>query len=174
MSYNIILLDTDAKHANMIKDHLTKYSEYSIHVFTEAATCIAQLPQLKPSVIFLDAELKHDAVSMQEDTALLFHLKELSPDSEIVLYSGEEKLELILDQVKHGVHGFAIKSTNTKAKAEILLLSAIRHYKKSKEASFYKKLTILLVIVLIAVVIFGIVAYKYKLVKDDIESPFDV
>jgi len=174
MSYNIILLDTDAKHANMIKDHLSKYSEYHIHVFTDAAACIAQLKSLKPSVIFLDAELKHDPAAMKEETELLLHLKELSPDSEIVLYSGEEKLELILDNVKHGVHGFAIKTTNTKAKAEILLLSAIRHYKKSKEASFYKKLTILLTVVLIAVVVLGIVAYKYKLIKYNIETPFDV
>ncbi len=80
----------------------------------------------------------------------------------------------MLDKVRQGIHGFAIKSTNTTAKAEMLLLSAIRHYKQSKEARFYKKLTILLIIALIAVIIFGIVAYKYKIVKDDIESPFDV
>jgi len=54
------------------------------------------------------------------------------------------------------------------------LLSAIRHYKKDKEVKFYKKLTVLLIIALVAVVIFGIVAYKFKLVKDNIESPFDV
>ncbi len=174
MSHNIILLDTDARHANMIKDHLSKYNEYSIHIFTDAAAAIAQIKQLKPAVIFLDAELKHDPIHMKEETALLFHLKELSPDSEIVLYSGEEKLELIFDQIKHGVHGFAIKSTNTKAKAEMLLLSAIRHYKKNKEASFYKKLAILLVIALITLVILGIIGYKYKILKDDIESPFDI
>ena len=174
MSYNIFLLDTDVKHANLIKDHLKKYSEYAIHVFTDANACVAQLKALKPAVIFLDAELKHDPATMQIETELLFHLKELAPDSEIVLYSGEEKLELILDKVKQGVHGFALKSTNTTVKAEMLLLSAIRHYKQSKETRFYKKLTILLAIALLAIIIFGIVAYKYKLVKDDIESPFDV
>src|SRR6478736_546987 len=107
MSYNIFLLDTDVKHANLIKDHLKKYSEYAIHVFTDANACVAQLKALKPAVIFLDAELKHDPATMQIETELLFHLKELAPDSEIVLYSGEEKLELILDKVKQGVHGFA-------------------------------------------------------------------
>lgn len=174
MSYNIVLLDTDLQHANLIKDHLKKYSEYAIHVFTDAESCAAQLKELKPAVIFMDAELKHDPKTMQIETELLFHLKELSPHSEIILYSGEAKLELMLDKVRQGVHGFAIKSTNTTAKAEMLLLSAIRHYKQSKEARFYKKLTILLIIALIAVIIFGVVAYKYKIVKDDIESPFDI
>ena len=174
MSYNIFLLDTDDEHAHMIKDHLKKYSEYTIYVFTDPEACIAQLKELKPAVIFLDAELKHDPTTMELETKLLFQLKELSPSSEIVLYSGEAKLELMLDKVKQGIHGFAIKSTDTKAKAEMLLLSAIRHYKKSKEARFYKKLTILLAIALIAVVLLGIIAYKYKIVKDDIESPFDV
>jgi len=174
MSYNIILLDSDVQHANLIKDHLKGYSEYTIHIFTDAAACMAQVKTLKPSVIFLDAELKHDPATMEAETELLFQLKELSPASEIVLYSGEEKIELMLDKVKQGAHGFAIKATHTKAKAEMLLLSAIRHYKQSKDARFYKKLSILLVIALIAVVIFGIVAYKYKIVKDDIESPFDV
>jgi two-component system, OmpR family, response regulator len=174
MSYNIILLDTDAHHAGLIKEHLKRYSEYTIHVFTDAASCMAQLKQLKPSVIFLDAELKHDPATMVEETELLFKLKELSPDSEIVLYSGEEKLELMLDQVRQGIHGFALKSTNTSATAEMLLLSAIRHYKQRKAARFYKILTILLAIALVAIIVLGVLAYRYKIISDDIQSPFDV
>lgn len=160
MSYNIILLDSDAKHANLIKDHLKGYSEYSIHVFTDAASCIAQLKQLKPAVIFLDAELKHDPATMEAEKELLFHLKELRPQAEIVLYSGEEKVELMLDKVKQGAHGFVVKATHTHAKAEMILLSAIRHYKQRKESRFYKALTVLLIVTLIVGIILSIVVYK--------------
>ncbi|MDB5273777.1 MAG: response regulator [Chitinophagaceae bacterium] len=173
MNYNIILLDTDANHANLIKEHLKGYSDYTIHVFTDAEIFISRLKDLNPVVIFLDAELKHDAAAMQSETQLLFRLKELTPDSEIVLFSGEEKLELMLDQVRKGVHGFALKSTYTKAKAEMLLLSAIRHYKQKKDARFYKCLSIGAIAILILVVIFAILAYKFNYVKDDVQGPFD-
>ncbi|MDF2457326.1 MAG: response regulator [Cytophagaceae bacterium] len=170
MSYNIILLDSDAKHANLIKEHLKGYSEYSIHVFTDAASCIAQLKHLKPAVIFLDAELKHDPAAMEAEKELLFHLKELSPNAEIVLYSGEEKIELMLDKVKQGAHGFALKTTHTHAKAEMLLLSAIRHYKQRKESRFYKALTIVLIIALLIGFVFSIIVYKYNLISNGAAS----
>jgi|GEM_PF-200521 len=173
LNYNIILLDTDAKHANAIKDHLKAYSEYSIHVFTNFSECIAQLQMLKPAVIFLDAELNHDKKTINADKELMFHLKELSPNSEIVLYSGEEKLELMSDHVKSGAHGFTIKSTHTHVKAEMLLLSAIRQFKLNKNLRLYKMLTVVFAVTLIAVIIFTIIAYKTNVITDEVQGPFD-
>jgi DNA-binding NtrC family response regulator len=173
MSYNIILLDTDAQHAQSIKDHLKAYAEYKIHVFTSFALCLEQLNVLKPAVIFLDAELKHDAKTIDTDKAFMAQLKERCPAAEIILYSGEEKLELMSDHVKDGAHGFIFKSTHTHIKAELLLLSAIRKYKLNKELKFYKVLSIAITIALVAALIFAVVAYQLHIVTDEIQGPFD-
>jgi DNA-binding NtrC family response regulator len=173
MNYNIILLDSDASHANLIKEHLKNYSEYTIHVFTNVEACMSQLKELKPAVIFLDAELKHDSQTMREETQIMFRLKVHAPFAEIILYSGEEKLEIMLEQVKKGAHGFALKSTVTKIKAEMLLLSAIRHYKLAKEARLYKKINIALVILVILIVTLAVLAYKFKIINDNVQGPFE-
>ncbi len=173
MTYNIILLDTDAKHANLIKDHLKPYSEYLIHVFTDFSSCIDQIQSLKPAVIFLDAELKHDQKTINKDKKMMIHLKELCPYAEIILYSGEEKLEVMADHVAAGAHGFTLKSTHTHIKAEMLLLSAIRQFKANKSLKLYKTLSVIFAIALVAAVIFAIIAYKYNVVTDDVQGPFD-
>ncbi len=173
MNYNIVLLDTDFKHANAIKDHLKAYSEYNIHIFTSFEECTIQLAVLKPAVIFLDAELKHDTKTINADKAFMFHLKGLCPNAEIVLYSGEEKLELMSDHVKSGAHGFLFKAIHTHVKAEMLLLSAIRQFKTNKKLRLYQTLIVILFSLIALILLFGVIGYKINIITDEVQGPFD-
>src|SRR5438105_3326809 len=104
--HHIFLIDSDEKHAQMIKDHLKNYREYVIDIFTDADVCIKQLPVLKPSVIFLDDELKHDPDTVKKDVELMKHLQDLSPNSEVVLFTGEERMHLMPDEIRKGAHDY--------------------------------------------------------------------
>jgi subtilase family serine protease len=82
-------------------------------------------------------------------------------------------MEIMLDKVRQGAHGFALKTTHTSIKAEMLLLSAIRQFKINKSMRFYKRLSAIAIALLVLGILFAIVAYKLEIVKDEVQGPFD-
>jgi DNA-binding NtrC family response regulator len=130
-TYHIFLVDPDRSHAQRIKDQLRNYSDYIINIFTDARECKNKIKEVKPSVIFFDNEMQKDDETIKKDVEMMKELKELSPSSEIILFTGEERLHLMPGTVKDGTHEYVIKKERSKIHAENAILNAIRNYKQA-------------------------------------------
>lgn len=158
-TYHIFLVDSDRSHAQKIKSHLKNYSEYIIDVFTDLVECRKKMRLLKPAVVFLDEELKHDEKVVQKDIEFMKELKEISPNTEVVLFTGEERIHLMPESIKNGAHDFILKSEQSHIHAETAILTAIRNYKKNAEAKFEKGMGVAVIVVMVLLVVFAVVGH---------------
>lgn len=140
MTYHIYILDSDVKHAEKIKDHLKSYEEYKIHLFSKVSECIEQFKIHAPAVVFLDDELKHDTKTVKKHVEIMKELKMASPNTEVVLFTGEEHIEIIAENLQEGALNTITKSQASHLRVENEILQAIRHYKARQESKYYFKI----------------------------------
>lgn len=137
----IFIVDDDPMTCEMLKDHLTKMSNFTIHVFETGEDCIASL-HLKPDVIFLDYRLdlvKRDAMT---GLAALQEIKEKLPDVDVVFLSGQDKIEVAVAVMKEGAFDYIVKGESAMYRAEKAVFNIYRYHRLKGSAAQYKKLTI--------------------------------
>jgi DNA-binding NtrC family response regulator len=158
-SYHIFLIDSDKSHAQKIKEHLKYYSEYVIDIFTDVIECKKKISTVKPAVIFLDDEIHHENEVVKQDIEFMKQLKDLSPSSEVILFTGEERMHLMPDNIKNGAHDFVVKSETSHIQAESAILSAIRHYRKNAEAKINRVLVKAMIVFVALLTMIATVGY---------------
>jgi two-component system OmpR family response regulator len=164
--YIIFIVDKDLKHGQTIKDHLSKHSHYTFHLFTNSADCLEKM-NLKPALIFLDYELDENPNHIKEGVSFLKVLKEKDPKAEVVLFSGHEKIEVALDTMAHGAYDFIVKSEVSHLRAENIILNVLHRHQLQEDNKRYKKLFIAAAVCLAVLTITTIVLYALGIIVTD-------
>jgi len=69
---------------------------------------------------------------------VLQDIKQLKPNSQVIMLSGQDKLEVALDSMKYGAYDYVIKGENSVLQMENILRISMS-YTASKCYSTYKK-----------------------------------
>lgn len=151
----IFIVDDDKMQSELLKDSLLKHNNYSIKVFHTGEECLKHLDE-KPEIIFLDYTLSSEDKNAKNGTEILRAIKRSDSNSEVVMFTGQEKIEIAIDTLTHGAFDYIIKNESAFHRAEIAAKNILKKHKLEKENSFYKKLlTIILVIIgILTVVVF--------------------
>jgi DNA-binding NtrC family response regulator len=141
----IFVVDDDPMMCEMLKDHLSKMSDFTIHVFETGEACIENL-HLNPDVIFLDYYL--DRVKRDAMTGLvaLHEIKEKRPETDVVFLSGQDKIEVAVAAMKEGAFDYIVKGESAMYRAEKTVFNIYRYHRLKGSAAQYKRLTIVFAI----------------------------
>ncbi len=107
-AFQIFIVEDDVWYSSMLEYHLSLNPDYQIKKFDSAKTFLAELHQ-KPHVVTLDYSLP-DITGDQ----LLKHVKELSPDTKVVIISGQEDVKIAIDLLKKGANDYIVKDDDVK------------------------------------------------------------
>jgi len=160
--YTIFIVDTDLNHANQIKDHLANHHHYHFFLFATPEECEAKL-HLNPALIFLDYELNPDK---RQSSEILKFLKTISPNTEIVLFTGTESIEVIKDSMHHGAYDYYIKDHHAHLKAEYLIVQILHKHQLKEEIQKQKKTIKFLFTVIAILTITASIMYFTGFIKD--------
>lgn len=155
----IFIVDDDPMQSAMLQDYLSKYSTFDVHIFNSGEECLKNI-SLDPQIVFLDYYFDKAGNSAINGIDILKEIKAQKPSTEVVMISGQDRIEVAVNTMKYGAFDYIVKGESAFHRSENVIFNIIKRLKLEGEASLYKKLTITLGIALLVMIILVIVLYK--------------
>jgi len=155
----IFLVDDEPIQNEMLKDYISERFQYKIKTYEDGESAIKDL-NLDPEIIVLDFHLNSNKPNAQNGVEVLKKMKELRPAAQVIMLSGQDKLDVAVDSMKNGAYDYVIKGETAFSRMENILnnineLSSLKTANNSYKkviAALYIALGIMLVISVILVV----------------------
>jgi two-component system, NtrC family, response regulator AtoC len=107
-TFKVFIVEDDLWYSSMLEYYLSLNPDYVIQKFETAKSFLAKLHE-KPDVVTLDYSLP----DMTGDQ-LLTQIKETSPDTKVIIISGQENVKVALDLLKKGAYDYIVKDDDAK------------------------------------------------------------
>src|SRR5260221_8574390 len=124
----IFIVDDDNTQAMMLKDYLSKYSFFNVHTFRSGEECLANL-NMNPEVIFLDYNFDKIGPMAMNVIDILKEIKSQKPEIEVVMFSGQDKIDVAVNTMKYGAFDYVVKSETAFHRSENIIFNIIRRFK---------------------------------------------
>ncbi|HVX50120.1 MAG TPA: sigma-54 dependent transcriptional regulator [Chitinophagaceae bacterium] len=107
---NIFVVEDDEMYSAVLAHFLSLNPDYQVKKFGSAREVLACIHE-KPDIVTLDYSLP-DATGDR----LLTQIRELSPDTRVIMISGQEDIRVAIDLFKKGAHDYIVKDADTQEK----------------------------------------------------------
>ncbi len=155
----IFIVDDDTMQSSMLQDYLSKYSTFDVHIYNSGEECLKNI-SLDPQVVFLDYNFDKAGKNAMNGIEILKEIKAQKPATEVVIISGQDRIDVAVNTMKYGAFDYIVKSESAFHRSENAIFNIIKRLKLQGEASLYKKLTLTFGIALLIMIILVIVLYK--------------
>lgn len=154
-SQYIFLVDDEPIQNEMLKDYLSERFKYKFKTYESGEAAIKDL-HLDPAMIVLDFHLNAHLPDAKNGVDVLKEIKELKPHSQVIMLSGQDKLDVAVDSMKYGAYDYVIKGETAFSRMENII-NNINILGNVKEANnTYKKIITGLVIALGVIVLLSL------------------
>lgn len=162
----VFIVDDDATQNTMVSDHLAKFQNITFKTFTSGEECLKNL-SLKPDIIFLDYNFDKAGDKAKNGVQVLREIKDADPEIEVIMLSGQDKIEVAVNTMKYGAFDYIVKNESSFHRAENAVKNIIRKFKLEGNVKLYKRLAVLFAICF--VIMIGVITYLYAkgMVKDN-------
>ena len=162
---NIFIVDDDPVQSMMLSDHLGKYSYLNVHTYLTGEECMKNIGTLKPQIVFLDYYFDKVSNTSMNGLDILKELRSKYPEVDVVMFSGQDRIEVAVNTMKYGAFDYIVKSESAFHRAENVIFNIIRKLKLEQSAALYKKLTLIFGIALGALLIVTAILYFMGLIS---------
>ena len=164
---SIYIVEDDPMHRQMLHDHLEKMSDFQIRDFGTGEECIKEINsnKTKPDIIFLDYYLNSVVKDAMDGLDALVEIKKISPHTDVVMLSGQDKIQVAVEVMKYGSFDYIVKGESAFYRAEKAVYNIYRYSKLRKDASVYKRLTITFAIAFALMIIAAIIMQRMGLIR---------
>lgn len=165
MRKKIFIVDDDPILAEMLNDHLSKMTNYEIKVYETGEECIKHLGD-KPGIVFLDYYLNSVDKNAMDGLEVLQEIKSIDPDVDVVILSGQDKIEVAVKTMQYGAFDYIVKGESAFYRAEKVVFNIYRYKKLQGNAAKYKSLSIWLAIGFVLLIVLVIWLQMSGKIKD--------
>ena len=138
----IFFVDDDANQLTMAADHLqSKFKRVAVKTFTSGEECLKNL-SLKPQIIFLDYNFDKAGDKAKNGIQVLKAIKEADENIEVVMLSGQDKIEVAVNTMKYGAFDYIVKNESSFHRSENVIRNIMRKFKLEGNLKTYKRLAI--------------------------------
>ena len=109
-SFTIFIVEDDSFYGEYLKHHLSLNPDYTIQRFLTGKEFIENLDQ-KPDVVTLDYNLPD-----LNGALILRKIRQISPDTQVVIVSGQKEISIALDLMKDGAYDYIVKDLDTRSR----------------------------------------------------------
>lgn len=122
-NYKIFLVDDDVKTLIMFKHNLDRRLSFpvTINVFAYGENCLDRMQEDKPDIVVLDYYLNAIRENAQTGLEVLCQIKELSPETQVIMISGQEDMETAIECVRNGAYDYIIKNEKAMQRLEFVV-----------------------------------------------------
>ncbi|HET6244315.1 MAG: response regulator [Bacteroidetes bacterium] len=161
---NIFFVDDDLIYLKMLENNLKHSRHYSsnIHTFTSGEECLKNM-NIKPDVVVLDYFLNGTNPKAINGIQTMQEIKKLSPETKVVILSGQDKIDIAVTSVKEGAFDYVSKSESAFVRTQNAINNIV-HAKKLKDEAKDQRLWLRLTasVFLITVLVFLTLSFIYN------------
>ena len=120
----IFILEDDLWYGTMLEHYLSLNPDYQVDRFDTEKSFFQKLPE-KPDVVTLDYSL---AVGDADGSKVLKKIKDLYPETAVIIISGQEQISTAVELLKSGAFDYIVKDEDTKDR----LWNTLQHLQEIK------------------------------------------
>lgn len=148
-SLKVYVVEDDTMQGEMVKDHLTGQG-YSVKVFNTGETFLKNLETDVPDILVLDYNLNSVDKSAAEGSAILEMLKDKNEAVEVIMYSGQDSIEVAVDTMRYGAFDYIVKGETAFSRLDFIIGKIQRQWEIMESEQRYRKLSMWLVALIAA------------------------
>ncbi|MCC6185540.1 MAG: response regulator, partial [Chitinophagaceae bacterium] len=132
----IFLVDDEPIQNEMLKDYLAERFNFNFRLFDNGEEAINNL-SLNPSIVILDYHLNAHKPEAKNGVQILADVKEKNPNAQVIMVSGQDKIQVAVDSMKYGAYDYIVKGETafTRMENTIKRISELEESKYAYEAS---------------------------------------
>jgi DNA-binding NtrC family response regulator len=115
---------------------------------------------MKPQIIFLDYNFDKVGALAMNGIDILKEIKRETPETEVVMVSGQDKIEVAVNSMKYGAFDYIVKGESAFYRAENVIFNIIRRLKLQGQAGLYKKLAYFFAIAFVVMIAVVFILFK--------------
>jgi DNA-binding NtrC family response regulator len=133
----VFLVDDDPMLLDMLKDHLEKNMNVTITAFSKGEDCLRNIEH-QPDLVVLDYNLSGVDKTARNGIEILKEIKSKFPKMHVVILSGQDKIDVAVETMKHGAYDYVVKNETSFKRTENAALNVFRALKLAEVARAYK------------------------------------
>lgn len=151
----IFLIDDEPIQNEMLKDYLAERFNYSFQLFDNGEEALKNMGA-NPSIAILDYHLNAHKPDAKNGVQILQEIKEQYPAVQVIMVSGQDKIQVAVDSMKYGAYDYIVKGETAFARMENTLkrINELEDSKFAYEAS--KKSIRFLIIAMICIIVLSV------------------
>lgn len=152
----VFLVDDEPIQNEMLKDYLAERFNYTFNLYDNGEEALNNMRQ-NPSIVILDYHLNAHNPSAKNGVQILREIKEQYPATQVIMVSGQDKIQVAVDSMKYGAYDYIVKGETAFARMENTLkrINELEESKFAYEAS--KKSIRFLIFAMICIIILSVV-----------------
>jgi DNA-binding NtrC family response regulator len=147
----MFLVDDEPIQNEMLKDFLSERFIYELKTFENGEDAL-QYMNLKPEIVILDFHLSVQNPNAKNGVDILKEMKEQYPETQIIMLSGQDKIDVAIDTMKFGAYDYVVKGESAFSRIENII-NNIGELNKMKVINQGYKNTILMLSIVIGLII---------------------
>lgn len=154
----VFLVDDEPIQNEMLKDYLSERFVYDLKTFENGEDALAQMHQ-SPEIVVLDYHLNSHKSDAKNGVEVLKAIKDKHPDVQVIMLSGQDKLEIAVDSMKYGAYDYVVKGETAFSRMENIFNNVSELHKSKTVNRAYKKTIIFLSLVIGLIVLLSVYLY---------------
>lgn len=149
---SIFLVDDEPIQNEMLKDYLAERFNYQFRLFDNGEEALNNMSQ-NPSIVILDYHLNAHNPEAKNGVQILAAIKEQYPNTQVIMVSGQDKIQVAVDSMKYGAYDYIVKGETAFARME----NTLKRIHELEESKFMyqssRKSITFLVIAMVCIII---------------------
>lgn len=156
----IFLVDDEPIQNEMLKDYLSERFLYDIKVFDNGEEALQNM-HLHPEIVVLDYHLNAHQRDAKNGVDILRTIKDKYPDTQVIMLSGQDKLEIAVDSMKYGAYDYVVKGEAAFSRTENVLNNVSELHKIKAVNKAYKSTIIFLSVSIGLIILFSLYLFFF-------------
>lgn len=156
----LFLVDDEPIQNEMLKDYLPERFLYDIKTYESGEEALKHM-DLHPEIVVLDYHLNAHRADAQNGVDILKRIKERYPMIQVVMLSGQDKIEVAIDSMKYGAYDYVVKGETGFSRMENIINNVSELHKVKTVNSAYKKTIVFLSVVIGLIIILSLYLYFF-------------
>lgn len=147
----IFLVDDEPIQNEMLKDYVAERFLYEIKIFDNGEEALANM-HLHPEIMVLDYHLNAHKPEAHNGVDILKKVKESYPETQVIMLSGQDTLQVAVDSMKYGAYDYIVKGETAFSRTENAL-NNVSELHRMRVINNSQKKTIMFMGIVIALIV---------------------
>lgn len=155
----IFLVDDEPIQNEMLKDYLSERFLYDVKIYDNGEEALQHM-HLNPEIVVLDFHMNAHNRNAKNGVEILKEIKDKYPHTQVIMLSGQDKIEVAVDSIKYGAYDYVIKGETAFSRMENVL-NNISELHKMKTVNKGQRLAIILLSIVATAALAFAIYLKY-------------